>query len=550
MKSDIPFRLVSFNVLAPCYHRLEVENPEAKVAEMALTASDCTTITKMISDEKEITPKKKELFFESKDQEHYKQRNEKIVDELLQTEADIILLQEFWVVNKELRDLYLNRIGDEYQFIDIQRSSHWRKRDDGLACLVRKKNVVIQDSKDIIFHDCGDRVAKMLLVALLSDDPKLPPQQLIVVNTHLLFPHNIYSTSIRKREMTKILGFVESYRQTELCSTVCNRSDVRVPVIVSGDFNGSPSGQVQSLLTEQRYRNAYVEYSGNTKWVSHKSHLKTTVPVDHVMYLNPSDQKEELLGPLPDWTNLVYREMYEEIVQRYPTSVDAIREAFKSVDQDKNNALSIDEFRELLSSLGFTGEGRPALTPEEVDLLIASADENGDGMVDFKEFLDRFWMARNADVKYAEEDPDLALMKGMRADSDGDGVIENQIPKATSSVVGSKDVTPTSPADDINVFARSGWLLGEDEKNELLASATPGFELNLDQARPCGDLKVKKAYLHPPELEKGIWPDYWKLSDHGLVIVDFLARAVDESDIQPWQPPESLRSNDYKGYTT
>ena len=27
--------------------------------------------------------------------------------------------------------------------------------------------------------------------------------------THLLFPHNTYSTQIRKREMTKILGFVE-----------------------------------------------------------------------------------------------------------------------------------------------------------------------------------------------------------------------------------------------------------------------------------------------------------------------------------------------------
>jgi hypothetical protein len=88
---------------------------------------------------------------------------------------------------------------------EVRRSSHWRERDDGLAMFVKKKKLWVQDSRDIIFHDCGDRVAKMLLLAYLPGDATTAPQQLIVVNTHLLFPHNEFSTKIRQREVTKIL---------------------------------------------------------------------------------------------------------------------------------------------------------------------------------------------------------------------------------------------------------------------------------------------------------------------------------------------------------
>jgi hypothetical protein len=345
-----------------------------------------------------------------------------------------------------------------------------------------------------VFHDAGVRVAKLLLLALVPDDPSLPPQQLIVVNTHLLFPHDHYSRQIRKREMTKILGYVCEYRRTTLCSSTSGRSpgDVKLPVLIAGDFNGSPTGSVQSLMLEKHYQNAFVEHTGNLNWVSHKNHKQTVVPVDHVMFLNPSDQQLDKLGPVPDWTNLVYQELHKEIVDRHPEAVDAMREVFNAADQNKNNALSKDEFENLLKTLGFTGKG-PALTSEEVDLLVASADKDGNGQIDFKEFLDRFGVAVNP----------------------------------------SKDsVKPITVLDEVNSYARAGWLT-RSTRGTWSTSSTPVGKLEekrLDQARPCGDLTVRDAILYPPELEHGKWPDHWNLSDHGMVMVDFLCKALPAGD--------------------
>ena len=234
------------------------------------------------------------------------------------------------------------------------------------------------------------------------------------------------------------------------------------------------------------------------------------------------DQQAENLGPVPDWTNLVYREMYKAIVDLKPNAIDSIREAFQMVDQDKNNKLDKSEFTNLLKELGFSGENRPALTPEEVDLLITSADSDGNGYVDYKEFLDRFWMAVNSERDWNNDKNSLE--------------------------------TYSNIDDDINTYARSGWLLGDGEVQKLLQTSVDGFELNLDFAKPCGELRVENANLYPTCLEDGEWPNDKWLSDHGIVIVDFKGKIEfkEEQDEEEgvYQPPSQLRSKNYKGYTT
>ena len=102
---------------------------------------------------------------------------------------------------------------------ELRRTAHWRTRDDSIVTFVKSDRIVIQDAKNILFHDAGDRVALLLLLGLRSGgsaeaaaaaaaagvETAAPLQQFICINTHLLFPHNEFSTKIRMREITKIL---------------------------------------------------------------------------------------------------------------------------------------------------------------------------------------------------------------------------------------------------------------------------------------------------------------------------------------------------------
>ena len=200
-------KVVSFNILAPCYHRIRQSDSAAGSAGYTM---------------------------ESDHPEMYIPRNKEIIKQLKDSKADIICLQEFWSASTELKALYMNEMCSPgeggYTFRELTRTSHWKNRDDGLACFVRHDRIAIQDIQPILFHDCGDRVAQMLLLALRPLDSSIPPQQFICVNTHLLFPHNEYSTKIRLREIAKVLGFVESYRVRELCSTICGRSDISIQI--------------------------------------------------------------------------------------------------------------------------------------------------------------------------------------------------------------------------------------------------------------------------------------------------------------------------------
>jgi hypothetical protein len=74
---------------------------------------------------------------------------------------------------------------------------------------------------------------------------------------------------------------VESYKQNDLCQGTCDRADVRLPIIIAGDFNGGPRGSVYKFIRSQNYRCAAEDVFAR-KWVTHKSHLNHDVAVDHV----------------------------------------------------------------------------------------------------------------------------------------------------------------------------------------------------------------------------------------------------------------------------
>ncbi|KAG0464276.1 hypothetical protein HPP92_019916 [Vanilla planifolia] len=60
---------------------------------------------------------------------------------------------------------------------------------------------------------------------------------------------------------------------------------------------------------------------------------------------------------------------------------EELREAFKVFDKDQNGYISANELRNVMMNLG------EKLTDEEVDLMIKEADMDGDGQVNYEEFV-------------------------------------------------------------------------------------------------------------------------------------------------------------------
>ena len=57
------------------------------------------------------------------------------------------------------------------------------------------------------------------------------------------------------------------------------------------------------------------------------------------------------------------------------------REAFKVFDSDGNGFINAVELRQVMLNLG------EKLTEEEVEMMIKEADTNGDGLVNYEEFI-------------------------------------------------------------------------------------------------------------------------------------------------------------------
>eukprot|EP01039_Chlorochromonas_danica_P009234 gene9234-10196_t len=303
--SSQELKIVTFNILAPCYK---------KVTGGGLTGCEGDWPDLFLS------------------------RNEAICQALLDSQADLICLQEFWFSNPLLRDLYqknLCGVGKGYEMRYLGRTSSGSQlRKDGLAVFVKKDRLLIEDVQEILFRDCGDRVALMLLLNLLPHGER-PPQRFICVNTHLLFPHNVNATRISLREMTKVLGFVENYKQSQgytsafeqYCAEASDDSTCRI----FGDWEGETLDGEEDFfvhpVNDCDPADVADEGAGGgggggpsyrwNRWVSHRNHLGGKVGVDHVFFLNPSRQQSHLLPPLPDWTNLVYAELLQRIVCKF-----------------------------------------------------------------------------------------------------------------------------------------------------------------------------------------------------------------------------------------
>lgn len=409
----------TFNILAPIYKRLDKEDQSCR---------------------------------ESENRAYWLSRNQNILDRLLYERSSIICLQEFWVGNEELVDMYEKGLGDAgYISFKLARTNN---RGDGLLTAVHKDYFGVLNYRELLFNDFGDRVAQLLhvesVVPFLQNCNNNIRNQVLIVNTHLLFPHNSSLCIVRLRQVYKILQYVESYQNEHKLTAV--------PIILCGDWNGSKRGHVYKFLRSQGFESSYDtarQYTDGDadahKWVSHRNHRGNICGVDFIWLLNPNKYRKPLKT---SWSEAVFG----IIKYRLRETSLAENDAFAFLKGDNHgDYITYSGFWRALHQLGLTGHPNALSAEETMDLwTLAGLDGNG---IDYREFQKQIW------------DP-----------------LQSESPR-DSSEEGRRD-------------------------------------LRKDMDRLAIGFDVKNAALFPPEVENGMWPENYSLSDHAPLTVVFSPRRM------------------------
>ncbi|XP_039161408.1 uncharacterized calcium-binding protein At1g02270 isoform X1 [Eucalyptus grandis] len=345
----------TFNILAPIYKRSNRQDPSCR-------ESDCRA--------------------------NWLARNHRILDWLLNERSSIICLQEFWVGNEELVNMYEKRLGDAgYTSYKLARTNN---RGDGLLIAVRKDYFRVIKYKELLFYDCGDRVAQLLHVELVAPFPECRSndvrQEILIVNTHLLFPHDSSFCIVRLHQVYKILQSVESYQKENNLNSL--------PIILCGDWNGSKRGHVYKFLRSQGFVSSYDTAHQYTdadaqKWVSHRNHRGNICGVDFIWLLNPNSYRKLLKT---SWIETVFGIFKCLLREALLTENGAFENgAFAILKADNaDDFITYLGFCKALKQFKLTGHSH-GLSAEETKDLWVQVDIDGDGVVNFEEFKQQIW---------------------------------------------------------------------------------------------------------------------------------------------------------------
>ncbi|KAA0061375.1 putative calcium-binding protein [Cucumis melo var. makuwa] len=261
----------------------------------------------------------------------------------------------------------------------------FRSDSSGLLTAVHKDYFRVVNYRELLFNDCGDRVAQLLHVELAvpfshcrNNDIR---QEILIVNTHLLFPHDSSLCLVRLNQVYKILQYVESYQKENKLNPM--------PIILCGDWNGSKRGHVYKFLRSQGFVSSYDtahQYTDadSRKWVSHRNHRGNICGVDFIWLLNPNGYRKLLKT---SWSEAIFG-MFKYLLRRASlTEDDAF--AFLKADND-GDYITYSGFCEGLRQLNLTGHLH-GLSVEEINDLWVQADRDGNGILDHNEFQQRIW---------------------------------------------------------------------------------------------------------------------------------------------------------------
>eukprot|EP01029_Cantina_marsupialis_P028671 TRINITY_DN777860_c0_g1_i1.p1 TRINITY_DN777860_c0_g1~~TRINITY_DN777860_c0_g1_i1.p1 ORF type:complete len:1044 (-),score=324.99 TRINITY_DN777860_c0_g1_i1:749-3778(-) len=102
------------------------------------------------------------------------------------------------------------------------------------------------------------------------------------------------------------------------------------------------------------------------------------------LFVQPEKAHNERMEKAPQRVLDSIREVESKLVNKVTEKFSKVQNAFRSVDVDHSGSISYDEFREALERFGIR------VSDEEFKILVKRYDTDGDGMIQYREFNDRF----------------------------------------------------------------------------------------------------------------------------------------------------------------
>ncbi|CAM9860522.1 unnamed protein product, partial [Ectocarpus sp. 8 AP-2014] len=197
----------------------------------------------------------------------YLERHKAILKHIKGVGSDVVCLQELWVAEQEMVDMY-RRLGLRgYRMFTLPRTE---SRGDGVACFV-KEGIEVLDKQDLRLKGVGGRVALVLRLGIGGGVEGGDRREVVVANTHLLFPH------------------------------------------------ARSSGRVYRHLAERGFRCSYEVTLGPgadfSRWITHLNHRGEELGVDYIWFRNPDPRLEPME---PAWESIVYQSTKQQLLSSYP----------------------------------------------------------------------------------------------------------------------------------------------------------------------------------------------------------------------------------------
>ena len=193
-------KIITFNMLAPCYKRLP-PTPEVLA----------TVENKNLIEKGKIEMLRRSSIREASRDFLWKDRAKKTID-FFHSDlfgADIIALQEFWLEETYSNLFYAEMKKEGYEYYTFQRSG---TKMDAVAILVKSSAFEVVKVKNVILSRFGDRVALLLWLRFKHSGTKREGEEeeesnILLANTHLSFPHNDFDRLNQIEQVKTLTGW-------------------------------------------------------------------------------------------------------------------------------------------------------------------------------------------------------------------------------------------------------------------------------------------------------------------------------------------------------